>query len=150
VTPPFDVIVVLGAALGPEGELGAALAERVYHGVAAWRARQAPLVLMTGKYEAVKMKARAVKYGVSDDKVLLEPTALTTRENAVRCVEIMRAHGLHRALVVTQAFHRRRAVAAFRRCGADVTALQFVGLESPRLRLREVIAWYAYRLRGWV
>ena len=32
-----DVIVVLGAALGPEGDLGAVLAERVLAGVDAWR-----------------------------------------------------------------------------------------------------------------
>ena len=61
----FDVIVVLGAALGPEGDLGPALAERVLAGVEAWRAGQAPMLLMTGSYEAEKMKRRAVEAGRS-------------------------------------------------------------------------------------
>jgi uncharacterized SAM-binding protein YcdF (DUF218 family) len=146
----FDVIIVLGAALGPEGDLGPVLAERVYHGVAAWRAGRASLMLMTGKYEAHKMKVRALKYGVSEEAILLEPSALTTHDNAVRCAAIMRARGLSRALLVTQSFHRHRALAAFRRCGVEVEALPFVGIDAAKLRIREVIAWCAYKLRGWV
>jgi uncharacterized SAM-binding protein YcdF (DUF218 family) len=148
--PPFDVIIVLGAVLGPEGDLGPALGERVYHGITAWRAGLAPVVIMTGKHEALKMKARAIKYGIPDDKILTEPTARTTRENALRCAELMRAHHFERALLVTQAFHRRRALASFRRCGVDVEPLRFLGLESAKLRLREVIALGVYKLRGWV
>ena len=65
------------------------------------------------------MKRRAVKLGVPAERVLVETAALTTRENATGCAAIMRAHGLARALVVTQPFHRARAVAAFRRAGVD-------------------------------
>jgi uncharacterized SAM-binding protein YcdF (DUF218 family) len=148
--PPFDVIIVLGAVLSPEGDLGPALGERVYHGIEAWRARRAPMIIMTGKHEALKMKARAIKYGVPDENILTEPTARTTRENALRCSELMRVHRFERALLVTQAFHRRRALAAFRRCGVDVEPLGFVGLESAKLRIREVIAFSVYKLRGWV
>lgn len=146
----YDVIVVLGAALGPEGDLGPVLAERVYAGIEAWRQKQAPLMLMTGKYEARKMKTRAIKLGVPDDHVLVETTALTTRENAVGCAEIMRAHRLKSALVVTQAFHRRRALAAFRRCGVEADGLRFIGIENVRLRARELVAFAVYKLRGWV
>jgi len=99
-----DVIVVLGAALGPEGDLGAVLAERVLAGVDAWRAGAAPMMMMTGKYEAELMKRRAVKLGVPAEQVLVETAALTTRENATGCAAIMRAHGLRRAIVVTQVF----------------------------------------------
>ncbi|HEX6838550.1 MAG TPA: YdcF family protein, partial [Polyangia bacterium] len=103
-TPTADVIVVLGAALGPEGDLGAVLAERVLVGVEAWRARAAPMLLMTGRYEAELMKRRAVKLGVPAERVLVETAALTTRQNATGCAAIMRTHGLGRALVVTQRF----------------------------------------------
>jgi uncharacterized SAM-binding protein YcdF (DUF218 family) len=150
VKAPFDVIIVLGASLSPEGDLGPALGERVYHGIEAWRSGQAALLLMTGKHEAMKMKARAVKYGVPEVQVLTETTARTTRENALRCAELMHARRLGRALIVTQAFHRPRAVAAFRRCGVDAEAMPFIGLESAKLRLREVIALAVYKLRGWV
>jgi uncharacterized SAM-binding protein YcdF (DUF218 family) len=145
-----DVIVVLGAALGPEGDLGAALAERVLAGVEAWRAGRAPWLMMTGIHEAQKMKRRAVKLGVPESWVLVEPTARTTRENALRCVELMRAHGLARALVVTQAYHRPRAVAAFRRLGVVAEALQFPHRGRLGWWMREAAAWAVYKARGWI
>jgi uncharacterized SAM-binding protein YcdF (DUF218 family) len=147
----FDVIVVLGAALGPEGDLGPALAERVLAGVEAWRAGCAPLLLMTGKYEAERMKQRAVKLGVPAERVLVEIEALTTRENATGCAAILRERGLARALVVTQSFHRARAVAAFRRVGVVAEAYPFVdAMTRWQMRLREVAARAVYRARGWI
>jgi uncharacterized SAM-binding protein YcdF (DUF218 family) len=147
----FDVVVVLGAALGPEGDLGPVLAERVLAGVEAWRAGRAPMLLMTGRYEAELMKRRAVKLGVPVERVLVETSALTTRQNATGCAGIMRAHGLRRALVVTQRFHRARAVAAFRRAGVVAEALEFAHAPSRwRLHARELAARVVYRARGWI
>jgi uncharacterized SAM-binding protein YcdF (DUF218 family) len=146
----FDVIVVLGAALGPEGDLGPALAERVLAGVEAWRAGRAPTLLMTGRYEAEKMKARAIKLGVPAGRVLVETAALTTRQNATGCAAILRAQGLARALVVTQAYHRPRAVAAFRKLGVDADALEFAGSSRVKWQLRELLARAVYRARGWI
>ncbi|HXU71940.1 MAG TPA: YdcF family protein [Polyangia bacterium] len=146
-----DVIVVLGAALGPEGDLGPLLAERVLAGVEAWRAGRAPMLLMTGKCEAELMRRRALKLGVPAERVLVETAALTTRENATGCAAVLRAHGMARALVVTQAFHRARAVAAFRRVGVDAEPLAFADMGvSVRTRARELIARVAYRARGWI
>ena len=150
-TPTADVIVVLGAALGPEGDLGAVLAERVLAGVEAWRARAAPMLLMTGRYEAELMKRRAVKLGVPAERVLVETAALTTRQNATGCAAIMRARGMASALVVTQTFHRARAVAAFRRAGVAAEAWPFVHARTRLgMSLREVVARAAYRARGWI
>lgn len=147
----LDVVVVLGAALGPEGDLGPALAERVLAGVEAWRAGRAPLLIMTGKYEAELMKRRAVKLGVPAERVLVETGALTTRENATGCAAIMRAHGMGSALVVTQAFHRARAVAAFGRAGVEADALPFAHAPTDwRTHMREIVARVVYRARGWI
>jgi len=146
-----DVIVVLGAALGPEGDLGAVLAERVLAGVDAWRAGAAPMMMMTGKYEAELMKRRAVKLGVPAERVLVETAALTTRENATGCVAIMRAHGMASAIVVTQSFHRARAVAAFGRAGVAAEAWIFPHMPTRTgMYVREVVARMAYRARGWI
>lgn len=145
------MIVVLGAALGPEGDLGPALAERVLAGVEAWRAGRAPLLLMTGRYEAELMKRRAVKLGVPEARVLVETEALTTRQNATGCTAILRARGLARALVVTQAYHRPRAVATFRRAGVAAEALAFAQAPSSwRAYARELVARAVYRARGWI
>jgi uncharacterized SAM-binding protein YcdF (DUF218 family) len=146
----FDVIVVLGAALTADGELGTALAERVCAGVAAWRAGRAPQLMMTGVHEAEKMKARAVALGVPAAAILVEPTARTTRENALRCAELMGRHQLVRALVVTQAYHRLRAVAAFRRVGVTAEGYRFDGRFTTKQAMRELVALAVYRARGWI
>ena len=146
-----DVLIVLGAALAPDGRLGPALAERVEAGVSAWKSGLAPRLLMTGAYEASAMKQRAIELGVPAQAILIEHTALTTRENALFSGEILRQNGLRRALIVTQPYHRRRALAAFRRLGIEAEALRFSSKrDSLRQYGREVIARFAYRLRGWI
>jgi len=150
VTMTADVIVVLGAALGPEGDLGPLLAERVLAGVEAWRAGRAPMLLMTGKCEAELMKRRALKLGVPAERVLVETAALTTRENATGCAAILRANEMRRALVVTQPFHRARSVAAFRQVGIEAEALEYPSMPvALKTRLRERVARAVYRARGW-
>jgi uncharacterized SAM-binding protein YcdF (DUF218 family) len=144
-----DVLVVLGAALGPDGDLGPALAERVHAGVAAWEKGYAPRLMMTGACEAEIMRQRAVRLGVPPEQILVEPSARTTRENALRCAELMRAQGLSSALVVTQGYHRPRAVAAFRRAGVEATGYRFTGMWRARWQLRELGARLVYKLRGW-
>ncbi len=147
----FDVLVVLGAPLARDGSLGAAVAERVEAGVAAWKAGVAPLILVTGVHEATAMKRRAVDAGVPPEAILVERAARTTRENALRSSELMRAHGLERAGIVTQAYHRPRSVAAFRRLGVDAEAIDFPSRPSTvRAQLREWVGRIVYKLRGWI
>ena len=146
-----DALVVLGAALGPDGRLGPALEERVAAGVAAWKAGAAPWLLMTGAIEASAMRRRAVELGVPESAILVEHTALTTRDNALFSGAMLRERGLTRALVVTQRYHRRRSVAAFRRVGVDAEALPFAARRTPtRAVLRELVALAVYKLRGWI
>jgi uncharacterized SAM-binding protein YcdF (DUF218 family) len=147
-----DVLIVLGAALTPNMKrLGPALEERMMAGATAFSRGLATRMIVTGKFEAALMRERAVELGVPRDAVLLEHTALTTRENALFSAKLMRDHGLRTALLVTQPYHRRRAVAAFRRAGVDARALAF---ESQRSNARAVVREYGalavYGLRGWL
>jgi uncharacterized SAM-binding protein YcdF (DUF218 family) len=147
----FDVIVVLGAALGPDGTLGPALAERVEMGVIAWKRGYAPWLLMTGEREASAMREVAISSGVPADQILVEHQARTTRENAIYSGALLRERGLRRALVVTQPYHRARAVAAFRRVGVEAEALEFWSRrQTPRQQARELVARAVYRVRGWI
>jgi uncharacterized SAM-binding protein YcdF (DUF218 family) len=146
-----DVLVVLGAALAADGGLGPALAERVEAGVRAFKAGVAPRLLMTGALEATAMKRRAMELGVPGEAIVVEHTARTTRENALFSSALLRKEGLGRVLIVTQRYHRRRAVAAFRRVGIDAAPLEFRSRrERPKQLLRELAARLVYRLRGWV
>jgi uncharacterized SAM-binding protein YcdF (DUF218 family) len=146
-----DVIVVLGAALTPDGRLGPSLAERVEAGVAAFHRGLGSRLIVTGAVEAGAMRARAVELGVPPTAILVEDAARTTRENAVASVALMRRHGLRRALVVTQRYHLRRSVAAFRRAGVAAEPLILDGGREPwRLLLREYLALVVYAARRWI
>jgi uncharacterized SAM-binding protein YcdF (DUF218 family) len=147
-----DVLVVLGASLSPDRRrLGPALEERVVEGAAAFQRGLAPVMIVTGRLEASLMRARAIELGVPAQAILVEHTALTTRENALFSSRLMSQHGLARALVVTQPYHRLRAVAAFRRVGVDAVAIGFVSDRGrPRQVLREYGALAVYGLRGWL
>lgn len=97
------------------------------------------------------MRARAVALGVPNAAILLEPTARTTRENALASSALMRAHGLCRALIVTQPFHVRRSVAAFRRVGVEADPLPFrSAVTTARQAAREYVALAVYAARGWL
>ena len=82
----------------------------------------------------------------------METEALTTRQNATGCAAIMRAHGLGRALVVTQAFHRARAggrVPTRRRRGRARSRFADA-MGRWQMSVREVVARAVYRARGWI
>jgi uncharacterized SAM-binding protein YcdF (DUF218 family) len=143
--------VVLGAGLTPDGQPGAALAERIAAGADAWRRGLAPIGVRTGALESAIMRDRAVELGVARDAILCEPTALTTRMNAVATAALLLPRNLRRVLIVTQPYHRRRSIAAFRRVGFDASAYQFASTRNPpRQQLREIVARVVYRLRGWI
>jgi uncharacterized SAM-binding protein YcdF (DUF218 family) len=145
-----EVIVVLGAAL-VGGRLGPALERRVRAGVRALNEGRAARLVMTGAFEAEAMRARAVELGAPAEAIWCEPHARTTRENALRCAELLAERGVASALVVTQPYHTRRSVAAFRRAGILAEPLAADGGGAPLHQIvREYIALAGYTLRGWV
>jgi uncharacterized SAM-binding protein YcdF (DUF218 family) len=144
------VIVVLGAALRPDGSLSAHLADRVEGGVRAFHERRADKMVMTGAYEAGAMREHAVARGVPREAILLEERATTTRENAVGCAALMRERGLTRALIVTQPYHMWRSLLAFRRAGVAAAPVWIPESAPLRQKLRELVALAAYGVRGWL
>ncbi len=59
--------------------------------------------------------------GVPRERILVEAKSRNTVENARRTKEILAAKGLRRPLLVTSAYHMRRAVTAFEKAGVAVT-----------------------------
>ncbi|MCZ6465806.1 MAG: YdcF family protein [Alphaproteobacteria bacterium] len=112
-----DVIVILGAGLGP------ALRRRVAHGTRLFHEGKAGHLIVTGgaigplPTEAAAMRALAIEHGVPEERIILEDKATHTVENALYTARIMDDRDWARALVVSDPFHLPRALFLFRRLG---------------------------------
>ncbi len=158
----FDVIVVLGAAVGAGGGPSAALRRRVAEGVRRLEAGAAPVLLLSGgkgggtgdrrPSEAEVMRDLALAAGVAEARLVLDTESRSTLDNARRSARIMRARGWTKALVVTDAVHLPRALLAFRALGIEAKGAAVAGGARdqpvwawPYHLAREALAflWYA-------
>lgn len=73
--------------------------------------------------EARVLADQLVAWGIAPDRVIVEPQARNTRENAVYCAEIVRRRGDAKLLAVTSAFHVPRALDTFRAVDLPVDVL---------------------------
>ncbi|MBB4265259.1 YdcF family protein [Roseospira visakhapatnamensis] len=161
------MIVVLGAAVRPDGAASPALRRRVARAVAAARAwPDAPVVLSGGHgrrhpagadSEARVMAALARAEGLAPDRLILEARSSDTLQNAGQSLAIAASAGAGRVLVVTDGPHLPRALLAFRAVAdARGLSMRLEGAAAPgpdgrarRLaaRLREAAARLVYRWR---
>lgn len=99
-----DVILVLA------GDRGS----RLERGVSLWQEGYAPSLMVSGGniyYETnigMLMKEHAVKLGVPEQAVLVEPYADSTYQNAVLTRELMMKYNLQSAIVVSSNYHMYR------------------------------------------
>ena len=130
---PADAIAVLGCALRPRGRPSRALEERLEVGAELHRLGLAPWVLATGGrawsglVEAGVMAEELIRRGVPRAAILVEDRSTTTRENARLGAPLLRSRGANSVLVVTQPFHLRRALRAFRAAGLDARGVLIPG-----------------------
>lgn len=157
---PFDVIVVLGAAVWPGGQPSPALQRRVMHAVDLLQRGYAASLLVTGGVgtyppaEAALMQRIAMAHGIPSQQIMLENQATSTWESAWRCSALLRQRGWSRVLVVTDRYHLARALLAFHACRIRAVGSAAPGKPARRLRrrcydyLREglALAWYVGRL----
>jgi len=77
----------------------------------------------TAMVEARVLVDQLAAWGVESDRLVVEAHARNTHENAVDSAAIVRARGWTRVLVVTSAYHMKRAYGCFRAEGLDVDTL---------------------------
>jgi uncharacterized SAM-binding protein YcdF (DUF218 family) len=151
-----DAVVVLGSPLDEHGHCTAGLAERVACGVRLYREGLAPLVVLTGgvspgaratRPEAEGMADEAVRLGAPRNHLLVEPRARNTVENALYTAALLRERvpAARRVLLVTHAYHLRRALRLFRHVGVDAVpvllkdSLLYEGGAASRLAARLLV-----------
>lgn len=149
---PYEVIIVLGAAVWQGGQPSPALRRRMQHAIVLMQRGHGKVLLCTGGLgtyppaEAHVMQRLARDAGIPEAHILLEAQATSTFESAQYCSHIIRQQGWARVLVVTDRYHLTRALLAFRGCG-----IRAHGSAAPagRPRRRWAHWWHAY-LREWL
>jgi uncharacterized SAM-binding protein YcdF (DUF218 family) len=136
--PPYDVVIVLGGMVDPSAmrrsgqlELNESV-DRIARAAQVLRAGQARHVLITGgiflggraeRSEAEWLAEWLREQGIAADRIALEGESRNTRENAILSAKILAERGWKRVLLVSSAWHARRAVGCFRAAGVEVDLL---------------------------
>lgn len=119
--PRTDVAVVFGAGLW-DGEPSPYLAHRLDAAVRLYRAGRVKVVLVTGDNsrkdydEPDAMRAYLTERGVPGSRVVRDYAGFDTWDSCVRAKKIF---GVDRAVLISQGFHIRRAVALCEAAGID-------------------------------
>ncbi len=178
--PAVDVAVVLGGVARPtrhQLDFGPAT-DRVWYTAALFKAEKIRWILASGGCAAClpgegRSQARVIRtiledFGVPRERIRLEEQSRSTRQNALHCAETLARSDADTVLLVTSAYHMRRAAHAFQAVGvrAIPAATDYHGmpdagspdawlpsakaLSRTTIALREYLAYFVYRLRGWV
>ena len=163
-----DAVVVLQAGVQRDDDFDAPTLERMVHGLELLHAGYAPRLIVTevpkGGSNVRATGALMSRLGVRGALFPVSPVQ-TTRDEALRCADLCRAHGWKTILLVTSPAHSKRAKLTFQKLGLRVlsspcreSAFDFENLSAPgaqgRTRafaeaVREIVGLRAYRARGW-
>ncbi|MBR1730447.1 MAG: YdcF family protein [Selenomonadaceae bacterium] len=139
-TPPIDienrggdVIILLGGGALPDvpdvdgnGVLCSSPANRLLTAVRLQRKLNVPILLSGGQVFSdtgaeAKIASKVLKsLGVEDKDIIMETKSINTTQNAKFSAEILQQKNLHRPIIVTSAFHMKRAVLNFEQQGIEV------------------------------
>jgi len=129
-----DAILVLGGAMRPlvVGDVQPRLhpgSDRVWQAARLWHAGCAPQVVVSAgglveppvaQPESQAIAALLTDLGVAPTALVLESESRNTQGNAASSQAVLAPLGVERVLLVTSAWHLRRAVALFERAGFEV------------------------------
>lgn len=154
---PADAAVVFGCRVYPNGNLSAALADRVRCACELYDDGLVDHLIMSGGpgpgsvHETDAMRVFALSHGVPSDRILIDRSGLSTEQTVANTVPIFQNHGFERVLAVSHFFHLPRIKLAYQRAGFDVftvPASQKFRLPNERFMLaRETVALWAYYAR---
>jgi uncharacterized SAM-binding protein YcdF (DUF218 family) len=131
--PKGDVIILLGGGINPESPdisgIGVPLEgmlDRIVTAVRLQKRLNIPVIVSGGKMfsrktsEASIVKRFLIDLGVPSDKIITEEKSRDTIENARYSQEICIKAGFLHPILVTSAYHMRRAVMSFEKTGMNV------------------------------
>ena len=175
-----DAVVVLGGQLlqmpgVPYGEWGHA-ADRFEGGLEVFRAGKAPLLFFMGAKlpwetgaasEGKLLAERAVRLGIPRSKICVSPIVGNTADEAAEVQKMLAPVENPDIILVTSAFHMRRASFLFQEAGMivqpfpvdfrtprykELTVIDFLpsaeALEKSEIAIRELLGLFYYKVKG--
>jgi len=160
---PADAVVVLGCGVMQDGTPSSSAEDRLLQAASIVREGDVRCVVLCGVLWTPEIR-RQLQFSGADIPTVWSGPVYNTHDEALATARLAREQGWKRVIVVTQAWHMRRAAAVFRSAGLEV-------LESPaaetrydladpeelgdRLQamrdwLHEAIGFRIYRMRGWI
>lgn len=98
----------------------------------------------SGPSNAAVMRQQAIDAGIVSQVILIEETSETTDQNAIETISLFKQRNIESAILVTSAYHQRRALLEFhaRASGVDVRA-------HPAPQDAQWSTWWWATPRGW-
>jgi len=119
---------------------------RYRDGVRLYRAGWAPRLIFSGAAwdgghsNAEVMRTLAISDGIPESAILVDPNADDTFGNAVHTRDLMVAHGMKSAILVTSPYHLQRALLTFRGV-YNGTGIRVIGRSAPDGEWRKTNWW---------
>lgn len=99
----------------------------------------------SGPSNAEAMRRQALEAGVSASSIILDETSETTRQNAANTHNLFTSNGIHSVILVTSAYHQRRAGLEFgERAGMNVRIIN-----RPVSGDNQWSPWWWTTISGW-
>jgi uncharacterized SAM-binding protein YcdF (DUF218 family) len=121
---PVDPLAPVDALFVPNGDQDFA---RTRHAATLFRQGYGDWFIVSGQGaggdSAPLMAIEAQRLGVPKDKILIEPDATSTAENAWFSRQLIAQHGIRRILIVSSPFHLRRLALCARKAWTGATVL---------------------------
>lgn len=156
-TPNGDVIILLGGGVHEDapdlsgiGFPSEDMLSRIITAVRLQKKLNVPVIISGGivfdskKAEALIVKRFLIELGVSDKKIILEDKSRDTIENARYTTEICKRLGYKKPLLITSAYHMKRAVMSFSKMNVNITAVP-AGFKTWK---NKKYGWYDYLPNG--
>ncbi len=165
---PTPAIVVLGAGVRDDQSFPVQSQDRLLEAFRLVRAGKAQRIVLPGAAgywaPAVRAQMRALGLDYPVEEASLDRPILNTHDEALAIAAFMRQRGWDRVILVTNAWHMRRAAAVFEHAGVhvlrapcvegDYNAAAPAMIDDRMLALRdwlhESIGYRVYRWRGWI
>jgi vancomycin permeability regulator SanA len=148
-----DVAIILGSKVNPDGSLSPRLAARVNKGIELYQDGMVKKIIVSsgitkeGIDEALAMKQYLLAHRIPSTDIIMDNQGYNTHATAKNSYQIMKAHGMKQAILVSQYFHITRSRLAFKQC--DISPVSTAHANFFEWRdfysiAREVFGYYYY------